>query len=1639
VAIRIQHASEHNLREVDVEFGDGLTVVTGVSGSGKTSLVFDTLFHEARRRLLETLSLGAHSRRLSPARVESITGLGPAVAVGQNLLNRNPASTLATASGLHPFLRLLYTHYGERRCAHCGSALVTSSDDEVVERLTALAAHSKLEVYAPLVRAIAGSHRTLIQLLTAQFGAPSLRVDGQPWHERLLDAQQTHTIEVRVVRLRRSAPLGVARQALEEVQALGALSLIAKTPDTEYSLSFAPVCAQCGTWFSNLIPTHFHTVCPHCGGKGCSHCDATGLHPEAAAVRFLGLRLPELLALSVARVSTLMHQADLPSTAARLRAEVTRRLDTLSQVGLGYLTLDRTAPTLSRGEAQRVRLAVALTSRLEDMLHVLDEPTIGLHPADVSRLLPVFRQLGGPVVYVEHDRVAAAEADAALDIGPGAGSAGGQAVFSGTPAGLWKADTPTGRYFSLRERVTAPPPRALPRQFLTIRGADLRNLRDIDVPIPIGRLTVISGVSGSGKSTFVEDVLVTSLNAGEPVGCAEIEGPLLKPVLVDQDPIGLNPRSNPATYTKLADVIRDCFARQTGLTPSHFSFNRPEGACPACSGMGAVEVKMRYLPSTWVPCSECEGQRFTDEVLAARVDFSSRRLSVADFYNLPIGEARTLLLENGWLGDADRRTAARILEALCDVGLGYLTLGQPSPTLSGGEAQRVKLARFLGQRSLVHQLLVLDEPSTGLHPQDVSGLLLVLHRLAHSGATVVVVEHNTDIIRAADWVIDLGPGAGEEGGQLLFAGTPQKLLDARDSLTAQALREEADLQPHRSQGLRQRERSAAIRVQHARIHNLKDVSVDFPKGKLTVVTGVSGSGKTSLVHDVLEAEAQRRYLESLSMYERQSTHEGPEADVETVSGLGVALSIGPERSRFDRRATVGSATEIIHHLAVLFSSVGQRHCLSCGALMLREGQWRCPTCGATAPIAESRHFSSSTYAAACLKCHGVGTLQVPNPVKLIIHPELPLIDAMYSPGFFPKGYLGKPFNGGYDELQALAGRYGFDPHRTAWNHMTPQAQHAFLYGDPQPLEVTFRSRTGRTHTRVLTFRGFYGWLGDWDTGGTYTDTVACPECGGTRLRKEYLAVTLAGHTIHALSEMTLRELADTLQRVQVPAGQSGPSASTRTALKRLRFLQQVGLGYLHLNRLSATLSAGEAQRVKLAGMLGSGLTSLTVLLDEPSRGLHPVEVDALIGALKELRDGDGTQTQRNTVIVVEHDPQIMRAADCVIDMGPGAGMRGGRLVAQGSLADVSRAQTVTGAWLRGERRMALHLPHREPRGWLEIRGARENNLRNVNMRLPLGTLTGVCGVSGSGKSTLLIDTLGRVLAPKKITSSVSREPLQPGAHEAITGAPRRVIIVDQARTGIHSPASFLGLDEPLRNLYAGSPDAHALDLSADQLGRRCDTCGGSGTIRYEMGFLPDVFTPCETCQGTGFVPEAWLVRLQGIALPEVFGQTIDQVQALFGTDPSLARPLAAAIQVGLGYLVLRQPGHALSGGEAQRLKIADELARPAREETLYLLDEPTVGQHLEDVCRLAGVLHSLADAGHTVVLIEHHTCLLAACDYLVELGPGGGPDGGQVIATGTPEQVAAMHTPTALYLREVIQSRSQPDPAPRRATRKATR
>jgi excinuclease ABC subunit A len=1552
VGIRVGGASEHNLRDVDAGFGDGITAVVGVSGSGKSSLVFDTLYHESRRRFLETLSLGSPALRMRPARVRDIQGLSPAVAVAQNAANRNPHSTVATATGIHPFLRVLYARFAQRHCPACGEAATTASLDTQVAVLRELVAAAPVEVWAPLVRGAEGSHRRLLDQLRRHHPDETIDVDGRRWTGAALDPDRPHEIAVRVGVAEPGAGAGQLRGLLGAVAALGTPYVTFRAGGTSRTLSRAPLCPRCGGRLPVARPQDFH------GG-------------DVAGYRLAGRSLAELLRLDVRAMLGALDAADLPPPAGQALDQVRRRLRALDALGLGYLSLDRASPTLSRGEAQRVRLAVILAADVEDLLHVVDEPTIGLDPGAVGGLLRELGRLPGPVVLVEHDPAAVAAADHVVELGPGAGPAGGRVVFEGPPAALWRAETESGRWFSAapQRAPRAGPP---PGEPVTVRGAERHNLRGFDCGFPAGALTVVTGPSGAGKTTLVRDVLVATLEAGEPRGCRGLDGKPLRPILVDQSPIGRNPRSNPATYTGLAGRIRAIYARATGLPGSAFSFNRPDGACPECGGMGAVEVKLTYLPSEWLPCEACGGQRFTAEVRAARVQLAGgERYGIAELYEATVDEAAGLLA-----GDA---AARRIVAALRDVGLGYLRLGQPSPTLSGGEAQRVKLAK---QLAAAHdaQLVVLDEPTTGLHPANLSQLLAVLRGLVDRGSTVVVVEHHPAVVAAADWLVRLGPGAGPEGGNLEYAGPPAGDRSHRPAAP----------RPRRAPRAARRG-SPEIRVRGATANNLRDVSVTIPKQALTAVVGVSGSGKSSLVRDVLAAEAARRLLECLSMYERQSIQEGPRAPVRTVTGLGPTVTIGPERRLWNPRSTVGTATELSFHLGVLLAHAGER---DSGA----EGLALAPS-----------DFSPATYEAACLHCHGVGTVPVPREDRLIADPDRPICaGALYSPGFFPHSYLSKPDNGGYWMLQALGQRYGFDPFTTPYRDLSPAARQAFLFSEEQ---VELAPEARRMASRTVTWRGVLTIMAGWDVGGLYTDHVTCRECGGARLRPQFLQVRLAGLDRHALHQRPVGELRAALAGVRVPRRAPGwTGRSLRVVHRRLAFLARVGLDYLHLDRASATLSAGEVQRVKLASLLGAELTGMTVLLDEPSRGLHPREVEALGAALAELRDAG------NTAVFVDHDPRLVGGADHLVLLGPGAGGDGGAVVAAGPRATVRR---------RGGPLLDPALPDRvagpraTPTGELVVCAPTAHNLAGEDVPIPLGVLTGVCGVSGSGKSTLVIDVLARALDPPKQTTSVAYEAITPGAHAGIDGAPPRTVHADQSRTGIRTPGAFLAVLVALRRAYADSAEAAARGLSADDLVPRCDACRGRGAVRREMSFLPAVEQPCDACEATGYRAEARELAVRGLSLPDLEGCTLDEVARRWGDTP-VARPLRAAARLGLGYLRLGQRSRTLSGGERQRLKLAKELARPVPTSTLFILDEPTVGLHALDIARLAGVLGELVAAGHSVLVVDHDPVLLACCDRLIELGPGGGPDGGRVIAAGTPERLAAGDTPTAPYLKAVL-------------------
>ena len=1451
-----------------------------------------------------------------------------------------------------------------------------------------------------------------------------------------------------------------------------------------------------------------YTPCGHCGGARLATAsllwrvgdaaladDALGGRPRFrpqgvewppdATDSLPGLCLHDLMLLSLDRGRRFFDALRLPGVpdeATRLLlAEIRGRYAYLCEVGLGYLTLDRQSRTLSGGEVQRINLTTALGTSLVNTLFVLDEPSIGLHPRDMQRVIGVMHRLrgaGNSLLVVEHDPQIMLQADRLLDLGPGAGEHGGRIVAWGRPDEV--RTTPgslTADYLSGRRSVRLPPPRSTARgavdglsgAALEVLGAGQHNLRDIDVRLPLGRLVCITGVSGSGKSTLVQDVLHPALlkHFGRPTEAAGTHrglrgaDALSDVVFVDQTAIGRTARSNPASYVGAFDALRDRFAklpaaRERGWTAGTFSFNSGTGRCPSCSGSGFEHVEMQFLSDVYLRCGECNGTRYRAETLEVKHPGpGGREASIADALAMTVTEALEFFAEVPEL-------AAR-LAPLAEVGLDYLKLGQPVPTLSGGEAQRLKLAGHLADSAQPAaegaraggKLFLFDEPTTGLHFEDIARLLGAFRRLLDAGHSLIVIEHNLDVIRAAEWIVDLGPEGGEAGGTVVACGTPDDLSRYATSHTGRALADyraamdgvapavAAVAEPRPAVAPRAAA-PRAITVRNAREHNLRGIDVDIPRDAFTVVTGVSGSGKSTLAFDILFNEGQRRYLESLNAYARQFVQPASRPEVDAIRGIPPTVAIEQRTSRGGRKSTVATLTETYHFLRLLWMKLGTQHCPDCdtviapqsadaiAARILKEHRGR--TVDLLAPLVTARkglYTDLAKWAAG----KGYRELRVDGE-RLKVKPW-PRLDRFKEHSIeLPVARLGISARGEADLRAKL---------EEALQHGKGVVQ--VLPVDAQT-PVTFSTRRAcptcgtsfaEPDPRMFSFNSKQGWCADcYGTGIELPDFDAeqtgeeatwnerldgeasvCGGCRGERLNPVARAVRFRDRSIGQLTCESVSKARVFLGGLKLAARER---AIARDLLQeigvRLGFLERVGLGYLALDRAAPTLSGGEAQRIRLAAQLGSNLRGVCYVLDEPTIGLHPRDNRILLDALGELA------RHRNTLVVVEHDEDTIRRADHVIDLGPGAGVRGGRIVGEGKVADLlANPDSITGRWLRDPLRHPAK-PRREvtPRSpALTVRGATLHNLRGIDVRIPLGRLVSVTGVSGSGKSTLARDVL--FASARTLRDADDGVVVGCAALEGMD-AVDRVLEVDQTpigKTPRSCPATYVGIWDDIRRLFAETPEARLRGYGAGRFsfntaGGRCPACEGQGVQTVEMSFLPDVKLLCESCRGQRFDPETLAVHYRGKSVGEVLAMNIEDASEFFRPHAALHHVLTLLCDVGLGYLTLGQQSPTLSGGEAQRIKLVTELAKvradlraPLRtrpKHSLYVLDEPTVGLHMADVEKLVRVLHRLVDAGNTVVLVEHNLDVIAQSDWVVDMGPEAGAGGGELVAAAPPQALA---------------------------------
>ena len=1136
-----------------------------------------------------------------------------------------------------------------------------------------------------------------------------------------------------------------------------------------------------------------------------------------------------------------------------------------------------------------------------------------------------------------------------------------------------------------------------------------------------------------------------------------------------------------------------------------------------------------------------DGKSDSDPNFLAR---RTRALNVADVLDLTVAEASQLF--------AADREVIRALQPIVDVGLDYVKLGQPVPTLSGGEAQRLKLAGFLAdaaQSATASRqpaarkgtLFLFDEPTTGLHFDDIAKLMRAFRKLLDAGHSLIVIEHNLDVMRAADWLIDLGPEGGEAGGQVVAEGTPDEVMQHTTSHTGAALRAYAQaigaavgVSAEEPRSLYKTELLAldtpaqeaqnSIEIVHAREHNLKNLSVDIPRGKFNVITGVSGSGKSTLAFDILFNEGQRRYLESLNAYARSIVQPAGRPEVDAVYGIPPTVAIEQRLSRGGRKSTVGTTTEVWHFLRLLYVKLGVQHCVHDGAAVQPQTperiaaqimtRYRGQTIGLLAPLVVGRK-GVYTELADWARPRGFTHLRVdgeflpttnfPRIDRFKEHTiELPVMSLPVTPGNEAqlRESLTRALEHGKGVVHVLHDLAGL---RNAMEtgQSTARIGQVEVFSTKRACPVCATSYA-ELDPRLFSYNSKHGWcpdcvgtgvkltreqrkalddsvLADDQKGREQTfdepevedvGDVVCPTCQGTRLNPVARAVLLEagamdGIAITDLARLSVHDLRTWFEDLKLEGRDADIARDLIPEIKsRLDFLAQVGLGYLTLDRGAPTLSGGEAQRIRLAAQLGSNLQGVCYVLDEPTIGLHARDNQILLDALHTL------SSKGNTLVVVEHDEDTIRRAEHLIDIGPGAGVRGGRLVAEGTAADLEAAEdSATGRYLREAMRHPMQArraieseaaradgmgaggrnsasaSEATPR-WLHLLGAQLHNLKQVDVAVPLQRLVAVTGVSGSGKSTLARDVLLANVAAwvGQRATKAGRDAMDAGKAPPLIGCTGlrgfesvdRVLEVDQTpigKTPRSCPATYIGFWDTVRKLFADTLEAKARGYGPGRFSfntgeGRCPACEGQGVRTIGMSFLPDVKVPCEVCHGARFNPETLAVTWRGKSIGDVLQMEVDEAVDFFASMPAIAHPLQLLKDVGLGYLTLGQPSPTLSGGEAQRIKLVTELSKVRDDvgrrgqkapHTLYVLDEPTVGLHMQDVEKLIHVLHRLVNGGHSVLVIEHDLDLIAEADWIIDLGPEGGDGGGQLVAAGTPEDVVRAGTHTGVALARVLQ------------------
>ena len=1781
--IIVSGATQNNLKDISARISPGeLTVITGLSGTGKSTLLFDVLHAEGQRRYVETFSpyVRQFLDTLPRPEVNEIKNARPSIAVEQKNTVKNSRSTVGTMTELCDYFKIWFSEIAVLIDPKTGKRIEEKTPESLVNKILKKSTNenviigfqskkpqnSKVEDFFAFLTEVGhrriffeGEFQKISSFKNAHVdieeifvvvdmckATPKNRVritdavkiaiesgngagearseDGSVLEKLILGLRSDHDAK----RFKPAKPnlfsFNSPQGACPSCRGFGKTILIDREkviPDSTLSIREGAVRAFSGKVFSHCqedlmdfcnsndidpdkpfqhlkkneldliwngsseykeentewygITNFFKWVekksykmhirvflSKYRGYFICEECSGQRLRKESMNWKWNDQTLPELYAMTVDDLNKQLPsvtEGDNQKISVSL-SSIRKRLKYLKEVGLGYLSLDRPSKTLSGGETQRVNLTTCLGSALTDSLFALDEPTIGLHGRDIGKLIEILRKLadaGNCVCVVEHDEQVIRSADKVIEIGPSPGSQGGYVTFSGKVNDLIKSEsTATAKW--LKKRLTNKKINSSVKKpstkldSLNIKDASVHNLNKFEANIPLGSLVCIAGVSGSGKSTLASEIIFKGLHHEQRVshGTVKTKHKFSDVVSIDQNTISRTPRSNAILYSDGWNPIKEALGRTEmakllGYTASDFSFNTGNGRCEECSGLGYELVEMQFLSDIQVPCSYCNGFRFKDDILSVKLD----NLSVSDILSLDVDTAVNTF--------KNFPKTFKKLSLLQEVGLGYLALGQPLNTLSGGESQRLKLVKYLGSigKGILPAIILIDEPTTGLHMQDVEQLISTLKRIVAKGHSVIVVEHNLQVLRAADWILEMGPGAGKEGGKLVASGTPEnfkKKNTATSRLLFPHLSASNLINSKKNTPTKHIPKGSFLHVVGAKENNLRNLELKIPHHKFVVVTGPSGSGKSSLAFDVVFAEGQRRFMESMSAYARQFVQQMPKPKVDSINGMPPTVAIEQRVTRGSKKSTVGSITEVAQYLRLLYAKIGTQ-------------------------LSESTKLPLEKFSVSQIEKKILNLvrkeLRKPNQEVMLLSPLVTGRKGHHKPivnWALEKGYSEVRCDGifyktndfpGLDryrlhDVDAVVGKWSKQP---SIPHLKSSISMALKSGNGRCLltvssqkeDIWFSTRrvdpsNGKAYPELepsffswnsgrgrCEFCKGYGKIYDWmkddlPASGQWwkiEDGTVCPECHGERLSSLARNVVLKTNRGKSMSmpqllSLTPENLLNFLNRLKIEEKQGAVLRSILPEIsERLKFMQHVGLSYLTLDRETSSLSGGEAQRIRLSGQLGSNLSGVLYVLDEPSIGLHPMDNQKLLHSLRSLLK------KGNSLLVVEHDEETIEQADFLIDIGPEAGTRGGEIISIGkSDSFFKERKLLYNKNLTLEKRNKTSLPPKSTKGkanksWLTLKNGSFRNISKISVDVPLARLTVCCGVSGAGKSSLVRGILfnGVKECLKKKSTSV-----QSDRGEILNAnAFGKAIEVDQkpiGKTSRSTPATYLGIWDRIRGLFAQLQESKTRGYSPSTFsfnvkGGRCESCKGNGRIKLEMNFLPDSYISCTECDGRRFKNEILEIKWHGKNIAEILDLTFEEAHSFFEFDYILKETFELMVQTGLGYLKLGQSSATLSGGEAQRLKLASELANgidTARfklnrkiKPTFYVLEEPTIGLHQKDRIKLLNLLHRLVGQGHTIIVIEHDVELIASADYVIEMGPGGGANGGKRIYQGKVE------------------------------------